>query len=335
MTAIFAVLLAALCFGTTGTAQALVGADASALAIGASRILLGGGVLGVLALARRAASGRPATIAARGSVGKLGRSGPRARPALLVGLGAFGVLAYQPAFFAGVELSGVGLGTVVALGSAPVATGVLDGVVHRRIPSARWMIATSLALLGVLLVSGLMSGALPALGSFDGPDGPGVADPAADPAAVNPLGVLASLGAGASYALYAVASKQLLSRGWSAVDAIGALFGTAALLSAPLLLAAGASWIATPEGLSLVLWLGLVTTAFAYLLFGWGLKRLSATTVATLTLAEPIAAAALGVVVLHERFTAGSVAGIALIGAALVLLSVPARGRGRRVTAAA
>ncbi|HEY1105942.1 MAG TPA: HAD-IC family P-type ATPase, partial [Agromyces sp.] len=42
---VFAVLLAAVCFGTTGTAQAL-GPDASALSLGAARLVIGGGALG-------------------------------------------------------------------------------------------------------------------------------------------------------------------------------------------------------------------------------------------------------------------------------------------------
>lgn len=49
MWAVFAVVGAALCFATTGTAQALAGVDASPLAVGAARILLGGALLAIVA----------------------------------------------------------------------------------------------------------------------------------------------------------------------------------------------------------------------------------------------------------------------------------------------
>jgi DME family drug/metabolite transporter len=75
----------------------------------------------------------------------------------------------------------------------------------------------------------------------------------------------------------------------------------------------------------MALWLGVVPTALAYLLFARGLRRLPAAEVATLTLAEPVTAAALGAVVLGERPGAVAVAGIALILAGLAVLAAPGR----------
>ena len=53
-------------------------------------------------------------------------------------------------------------------------------------------------------------------------------------------------------------------------------------------------------GSLLALFLGIVPTAVAYLLFARGLKHLSAAETATLTLAEPLTATLLGVIVLSE-----------------------------------
>ncbi|MDG8262163.1 hypothetical protein OK868_11635, partial [Streptococcus pneumoniae] len=72
-----------------------------------------------------------------------------------------------------------------------------------------------------------------------------------------------------SYALYTVCGKALIERGWNSTRVMGTVFGVAALASVPVLLAAGTAWLATPAGLALALWLGVVTTAVAYLLFGW------------------------------------------------------------------
>lgn len=286
-----AILAAALCFSTTGTAQALAGVDASPLAVGAARIVVGGGILGLLALARR-------------SPGRA-RSGSRASTAALIAVGALGVLAYQPLFFLGTRENGVAIGTVVALGSAPIATGIVDAVRLRRAPTPRWMLATAVALIGVVLVSGVTGGAT----------------------ALAPGGLLASAGAGMSYALYTVCGKALIERGWNSTRVMGAVFGVAAVASLPVLVLAGTSWLLTPNGLALALWLGVVTTAIAYLLFGWGLARLSAVTVSTLTLAEPLAATLLGLFVLREHLTLVSGIGLALIAVGLAVVSAPSRRR--------
>ncbi len=286
-----AVLAAALCFATTGTAQALADVDASPLAVGAARIVVGGGILALIAMLR--ARPRPQRVATPGPT------------ALLVALGAVGVLAYQPLFFLGTRENGVAIGTVVALGSAPIATGIVDAIRSRRLPSGRWMLATAIALAGVVLVSGVTGGAV----------------------ALAPAGLMASAGAGVSYALYTVCGKALIERGWDSTRVMGTVFGVAAAASVPVLLATGTSWLFTPSGVALALWLGIATTAVAYLLFGWGLARLSAVTVSTLTLAEPLGATLLGLLVLHEQLTAVSALGLALIAVGLAVVSVPARRR--------
>lgn len=286
-----AILAAALCFSTTGTAQALAGVDASPIAVGAARIVVGGGILRVLALARRSAP-RPATAT-------------RASTAALIAVGAIGVLAYQPLFFLGTRENGVAIGTVVALGSAPIATGIVDAVRLRRAPSARWMLATAVALAGVVLVSGVTGGTV----------------------ALAPGGLLGSVGAGMSYALYTVCGKALIERGWDSTRVMGTVFGVAAVASVPVLLLAGTEWLLTPNGLALALWLGVVTTTVAYLLFGWGLARLTAVTVSTLTLAEPLAATLLGLFVLEEHLTPVGALGLALIAAGLAVVSAPVRRR--------
>lgn len=287
-----AVLAAALCFATTGTAQALAGVDASPVAVGAARIVVGGGILGLIAL-MRARPDRPRPLA------------PSRSTALLIAIGALGVLAYQPLFFLGTRENGVAIGTVVALGSAPIATGIVDAIRSRRLPSGRWMLATAIALAGVVLVSGVTGGSV----------------------ALGPGGLLASAGAGMSYALYTVCGKALIERGWNSTSVMGTVFGVAAIASLPVLFLAGTSWLVTPNGMALALWLGVVTTAVAYLLFGWGLARLSAVTVSTLTLAEPLGATLLGLFVLHEQLTAVGAVGLALIAVGLAVVSAPSRRR--------
>ena len=296
---VFAVLLASLCFGTTGTTQAL-GPDASAASVGAARILIGGGALVIVALALHFAGRR------RGATGTSAASTPGVTlrhplPSwLVVIIGTAGVLAYQPAFFAGTAANGVAVGTVVALGSAPVITGGLDWALRRRYPGHRWLVATAIATAGVAILAAATDSGT---------------------AAADPLGLLASLGAGASYAVYTLAGKALLDRGWTPTGSMGALFGTAAVVSLPVLLATDAAWLATGPGLAMALWLGLVTTTLAYVLFGIGLGGLAPATVSTLTLAEPLTAGILGVAILGETLSPGGILGLAVLATGIVVLA--------------
>ncbi|WP_291041874.1 EamA family transporter [Herbiconiux sp.] len=316
MAPVLAVLLAAVCFGTTGTAQAFGPESASSVSIGAARILIGGGLLAALALPgllrarreRRARREHGATLTAPAPhAGRL--------PSwVLVVIGGLGVLAYQPAFFVGTAQNGVAVGTVVALGSAPVLTGLLDWLLHRRFPGLVWLLATVIATVGVVLMSGLPAEWLGVSGAAPG---------ATSATAISLPGILASVGAGASYAVYTLAAKALLDRGWSPTTSMGAVFGTAALFSLPVLLTSDTRWLSTPEGVAVALWLGVVTTAVAYVLFGWGLSRLNASTVSTLTLAEPLTATILGVAVLGESLGALSATGLVVLAVGLVVLTAP------------
>jgi DME family drug/metabolite transporter len=217
---------------------------------------------------------------------------------LPVALGGLGVAGYQLSFFAAVNDTGVAIGTVVALGSAPVFTGLISRATAGIRLDGRWAACTALATAGVVV---LVAGGREAT--------------------VSVPGIALALGAGLSYAVYTVAAKRLLEVGHPPEAVMARSFGTGALLLLPVL-AAGAGDIATPGGVLLALYLGAVPTALAYVLFARGLRHLPAAEVSTLTLAEPLTAAALGVVVLGERLTPVSVAGAALVLAGLAALAL-------------
>jgi hypothetical protein len=83
-----------------------------------------------------------------------------------------------------------------------------------------------------------------------------------------------------------------------------------------------AGGLVTPGGLTLVLYLGAIPTALAYVLFARGLERIRASETATLTLAEPLTAAALGVIALGERPGLVAAAGAALVMGGLAVLAL-------------
>lgn len=275
------ILLAAVLFGTTGTAQA-IGPRLDPLAVGASRIVVGGSVLAAVAILTGAR-----IEATRGLIPVAGAC----------------VAVYQLAFFAAVADTGVAVGAVVALGSAPAFTGVVARLFTGERLGGRWMAATALAFAGVALL---------VLGGGAG-------------GAVSAGGVGLALLAGAGYSGYAVASKRMLDGGARPEAVMGAVFGTGAVLLLPVFAVVPAGGLLTPGGLTLALYLGLVPTALAYLVFASGLRRVRASEAATLTLAEPLTASLLGVVALGERPGLAAAAGAALILAGLTLLALPSR----------
>ena len=284
------VLLSAVCFGTTGTAQAL-GPDAAPLTVGAVRIAIGGALL--LLVARTV----PAAAA------------PWPRRAL--GVIAVAIAAYQLAFFAAVDRTGVAVGTVVALGSAPAIAGVAGRLVDREPLTRRWAAATALACSGVLLL---------VLGGGG--------------ASVDPLGIILAMVSGAGYATYTVLAKRLLRRGHAPERVMAVSFSLGALLLVPVLLLGDVGWLASGDGLAMALFLGAIPTALAYVLFARGLRHLTPGETATLTLAEPLTATGLGVLALGERPGAVAAVGAGLVLAGLLALAMPAQRRAPRLAGA-
>lgn len=291
------ILIAAVLFGTTGTAQAL-GPDIEPLAVGTVRIAVGAALLVAIAVA----SGRF----------QLGAADRR-----LVLLSGCCVAAYQATFFAAVDDTGVAVGTVVAIGSAPVFTGLMARAFTGERLSGRWAAATGLGCAGVATL---------VLGGGSGGE-------------VSLPGVGLALLAGAGYGGYAVAGKKLMDQGATPEALMASVFSIGAAFLLPLLALVPTGGLLTGPGLVLGMYLGALPTALAYTLFARGLKRLGAGETATLTLAEPVTAAALGFVVLGERPGAAALVGAALVLAGLALLALrpnrPRAVRARPVEAAA
>jgi drug/metabolite transporter, DME family len=97
------------------------------------------------------------------------------------------------------------------------------------------------------------------------------------------------------------------------------------ILLAPTLLVLDLAWVRTASGAGAIAWLSVATIAVAYTLFAAGLRHVDAPTATTLTLAEPLTATAVAVLVLGERLGP-----IGLVGALLVTVGLGLAGRRRR-----
>ena len=280
-------LSAAVLWGTTGTSQHFAGAHLSSYWIGALRLVIAALFFAALVTAtERRLSTRPAVPGLW-------------RRQLLAGTA---IAAYNLAFFAGVRLAGVAVGTTVAIGSGPLFAGALQALITRRPPLPLWWSGTALAIGG---------GAAIALGGGGG--------------ATAGLGGLAlCLAAGFSYAVYTLTAKSLASHASPARASLW-VFGAAAVIALP------AAWLIAPTGAAqlvaagsrgwlVVAWLGVVATGVSYLLFSSALRFISAATGVALALGEPLTAFMLAVLLLGEPLRASGLAGIALIMAGLALV---------------
>lgn len=213
-----------------------------------------------------------------------------------VALAAGFTASYQLCFFAAVDATGVAAGTVVAIGSSPVFGGLLGRMFRGERLQGRWWAATLLAICGCSLL-GLNSAAV----------------------VVNPWGVVLAIGAGASYAAYTLFIKSLVERhSPTAVMALVASGG--ALFLSPALFHCDPAWLLQWRSVAVVLHLGLASMALSYWFFARGLRLLPVSTAVTLTLAEPMTATMLGLIVLGERLSGQSLAGVVLIFAGLLVL---------------
>jgi DME family drug/metabolite transporter len=286
------VLTAATLWGTVGPAQVLADSDLSPAALGGWRLLLGALALLVPVAVHRA--------------GLAGMVRLARRPPVLVAAAATGI--YQVLFLYAVATTGAGLATAVALGTAPAATGLCSKLWLAERLGRAWFLSAALCICGCALVLGRPS-------SLQSP--------------AHGLGLLAAIGAGACYGLYTVAAKDVSRTS----EDLGAVAGVTLLLGAlPVLpwTLSSTPELGRPDTLLLVLWLGLVTTGAAYWCFMRGITTTSAAAAGTLSLAEPVAAVALSLLVLREPVTTAQGLGMALVLLGLAVVSVSARGEASR-----
>ncbi|MCA1065597.1 EamA family transporter [Rossellomorea aquimaris] len=273
----FFILLSAVLWGTTGTTQALAPATAHPIAIGAARLAVGGLFLLLLVLIR-------------------GNLNVKHWPIRITVVASLSMAVYQPLFFSAVTITGVAIGTVVAIGSAPVLSGFLEWIYYRKRPNMIWWCSTFLSIIGCFML--FMN---------------------KESIYVDPVGIVMALGAGLSFAIYTLVSRKLVEA-YSSLSVVAVVFSLSAVWLSPFLFMYDMSWIASVRGVSISLHLGIMATGIAYFLFAKGLTYVSTSTAVTLALAEPLTAALLGVMLLGESLNLTSWTGIFLLMLGIGLL---------------
>ncbi len=214
---------------------------------------------------------------------------------------AIAIALFQSLFFTSVRFTGVAVGTVVTIGSSPVFSGIIEWFIYKVRPSKIWGVATILAIIGCVLLFTNRGEAV-----------------------VDPVGVGLALTAGFMFALYTNVSKQLMERE-ETLPAVAMTFSMCALFLLPFAARDGVSWLTEGTNLVAMLFMALAATSVAYLLFLGGLKKISSSAAVTLSLAEPLTAALLGVLLVGEYLSPLSWIGVGLLLGGIVVLTVGAR----------
>lgn len=272
------VLLAAMLWGTVGTTQTFLTEGISSFAVACVRSGIGGGVLLVAVLAMRKISFR--NWSWKWTI-----------------LAAIAIALFQSLFFTSVRFTGVAVGTVVTIGSAPVFAGFIEWIFWKVRPTLVWAIATVLAIVGCLLLF-MNQGET----------------------AINPLGIGLALAAGSMFALYTNVSKQLMKRE-ETLPAVAMTFSICALFLLPLAAKGGFGWLTEGVNIWPILFMALAATSLAYILFLGGLKKISSSAAVTLSLAEPLTAALLGVFLVGEHLTFVAWIGVSLLLGGIIVLT--------------
>src|SRR5699024_10597168 len=156
------------------------------IAIGATRLAIGGLFLLCIGLL-------------------VGRLDIRKWPVKTTILASLSMSLYQPLFFSAVSMTGVAIGTVVAIGSAPVFSGFIEWVYDKKRPSMVWWLSTFLAILGCILLM-VNKGTV----------------------YMTSTGLMLALGAGLSFASYTRVSRGLVEQ-FSSISVVAVVFTLSAL----------------------------------------------------------------------------------------------------------
>lgn len=304
------VSVAAVLWGTTGTAQSLGAGGLSPFWVGAAQLAVSSLFLGALLavshwrLRGRAGQGGAPEQPLLPNPVHLGL-----RPAWFL-LASMGIGGYSIFFYEGVTLTGVAVGTAVAIGSGPIWAGLMQALVLRAPLSALWWAGTLVSVAGGAAMVMTRGGAT-----------------------LSWSGLALCLLAGLSYAGYALINKRLVTHMSPRVVNFYVFTG-AACMAVPIALVQSGLPQWSLAAVLVVVYLGVVVSGLAHMLFSIGLRSISGPTGVTLSLIEPVAAFVLAVWVVGERQPLQSWLGLLAVLAGLMLV-IGAEMRSQRAVMAA
>ena len=182
---------------------------------------------------------------------------------------------------------------------APIILVVLSPFVFKERMSLRKVLCVLTALLGMVFVSGLAQGGLPAAGELKG--------------------VLLALSAAVLYSLIVISNKKISGLSAYARTIMQLFLSALILLPYNLLTGAYAGMVLSPRALLLLLTVGIVHTGVAYYLYFGSVEHLKSQTLAILSYIDPVVAVLLSALLLREPLgLLGGLGAVLILGAALI-----------------
>ena len=207
----------------------------------------------------------------------------------------------QYSYFAAIPDCGITTATLITICVAPVIVVLFAALFLRERITSRILVALACALTGTALLTGVPSGKEHFSNLL--------------------VGVLLSLVSAAAYALVILIGQVLSSR-YHSLQVNAASFGTGSLILLCCLLVTPLTLNYPAEGWLLLLYMGCIPSALAYVLFQVGMRSTPATLTSILTFCEPLTAAILAWLLFGERLSPPGLVGALLLLGTLGLLAL-------------
>lgn len=283
---VIAVVIASILWGTTGTAASFT-ADVSPLATGAFAMGFGGILLVMTSLTSLR---RNYTLLVK-------------HFSMLL-FGGLAVAIYPLAFYSSMRLSGVAIGTVVSIASAPFFSVLLERFINKKEISLQWVVSFIFGVVGVVMIT-------------LGKQGDSIQNHSHDS-----WGILLGCVAGLTYAIYSWTARNLIKKRVSSDSAMAGQFGMAALMLLPSLWFTGEHLFENAVSVSVALYMAVIPMFLGYLLFGYALKHIEASRATLITLLEPVMATLFAIGIVGESFSATGISGMVAIGICMTLQTI-------------
>lgn len=200
---------------------------------------------------------------------------------LFIGTGGMSIVFFNWCYFTAIRETSVSM-AVILLYTAPAMVTILSRIFYRELFTWRKSLSLLLAMVGLVVITGAYR---------------------PDQMNLSAFGLATGLGAGFGYALYSVIGRLIL-RKYEALTMTVYTFFLALLLLSPVLV--GMDWsgvVSDGKVLWLMLGLGLMPTAMAYIFYTRGLVHLETSRASIVATIEPVVATLIGVVVFAETLS--------------------------------
>ena len=220
-----------------------------------------------------------------------------------IGTGIISLALFNWCYFTTIELSQASI-AVVLLYTSPIFIMVLSAIFFRERINRRKVMALVMTFLGCVLVAGLLGGTY----------------------TLTPKVLLLGLGSGLFYGLYSIFGSVALRR-YDTLTGTAYTFLFASLGTLPMCGVGSMveKLAAQPVGILWYLGISVLCTVAPYLLYTWGLSRMSNGRAAILATIEPLVGALIGILLYGEPANPMKLAGMALIFGSVVVLNLGGR----------